>query len=88
MLSNSEGSYNTAGVRSQQNWRNYSARRGGEIGIESGTCRARRARLVRTRTEGLQLTLDLSQRAGQLLTSCGVRRGLKLTAEFRIGQPE
>src|SRR5687768_7753440 len=55
-----------------------SAKRNGETGL----------RLVRARAEGLELTLDLGERARELLATCGVCRGLKLTAEFGISQTE
>jgi hypothetical protein len=38
--------------------------------------------------ERFQLTLDLREGARKLLPSCGVCRGLKLTAEFGVGQSE
>jgi hypothetical protein len=42
--------------------------------------------LVRANAERLQLTLDLRECARQLLPARGMCRGLKLTANFGVGQ--
>jgi hypothetical protein len=43
---------------------------------------------MRANAERFQLTLDLRECAGKLLPSCGMCRGLKLTAELGVGQSE
>ena len=47
-----------------------------------------RTALVRARAERLELTLELGERARELLPACGMCRGLKLTAEFGVCQAE
>src|SRR5687768_405733 len=46
----------------------------------------RRMRLMRAHAEHVQLTLDLRECARKLMPACGMCRGLKLTAEFGVGQ--
>ena len=75
MLSNSAGSHNTiadiqTGDIQRQIWRNPTAQACGEAA--DAECRGRLNRLVRTRAERLQLTLELGERARQLLAPCGM----------------
>lgn len=57
----------------------------GEAGYDG---RERKMRLVRTRTEGLELTFDFGERARELLAARGMCRRLELAAHLGIRQSQ
>jgi hypothetical protein len=85
MLSNSAGVYNAPARLRPARVGETGSSRFGEAGYKGS---GREPRLVRTRTESLELAFDFGERARELLAACGVCRRLKLAAHFRVRQTQ